>query len=192
MTGFSSNIKKLKQSGHEKSGKNNFKKLFTEKRNNIPPKGSHVVPEAFLIERAREVMSMKLEGKTYKQIQVFLLKKYNYGSSTIESIILMMYQEIKRLAAERIEDLIVDHYNKYEFLYDKARGIDNQDLMIKILESKEKLLNLVQDQPSIVLNEFFKTKDQNSCHYNLDLLSQSQRSRLITLLNKAIPEIVSI
>jgi hypothetical protein len=184
MTSFAKNLKKLKTGQYDRQ-KSNFSTLFVTKRNNAgPPILSVNVPEKELIDKAREVMQRKLDGQSYTEIKKYLYDTYGYGPSTMDSIIVMMYQEIKRIAAEYIEGIVVDHYNKYEYLFKEAGDIDNERLQIQILTAKEKLLNLIHDTPTININEFFGFVEEKSKEYDINLLSDQNKQRLNDLLQK--------
>ena len=191
--GTTSNIRKLSESDHQRQ-KSNFETLFTTKRNSVkPPPGSHMIPETEAIDKAREIIQMKLDGKTYKEIRAYLFETYGYGSSTMDTIILTMYQEIKKIASEYIETIVIDHFNKYEYLFQEAGKIENEKLQIQVLSAKEKLLGLIQDQPSIKINEFFGFNDSSEdSDIDVNLLSETQRKRFYELLNKTQVQTINI
>jgi hypothetical protein len=184
---FTTSIKKHNQR-KEKTQSNNFGKLFGELRNTKPPVHGSTIPDKIILERAIEAMSFKLEGWSLQDIHLYLEEHYKISQSTRNSVIIEMYNEIKRLASEHIETIVIDHYNKYEDLYQRAGEMNNAKLQLNILQAKEKLLGLIQDTPMLTVNNFFGNEDKEQeildNILNFDNLSEKESNRLEQLLSK--------
>ena len=165
---------------------NSFADIFKNKRSTKPPaRLNSDIPPKELIDRAREIIELKLDGWTLEDIHLFLEDHFKLKKSVRISTIAAMNVEIKRLAAEHLEDILIDHYYKYEDLYKKATKIKNGRLQLKVLDAQERLLGIVNESDiKIQINNMFSLGEEDKTIIDHTILDQSQQNRLNRLLNK--------
>lgn len=103
--------------------------------------------------RRNEVADMISDGKTYNFIKNELSKKYDVSTHSIQNDINLMMNDMKEYVAKNRNLIIGNHLLKYDRLYERCMEAKDYDTAIKVLNSKEKLLNLYKEVSPVTINQ---------------------------------------
>ena len=125
-----------------------------------------------------------LRGEPIKDICTQLGAFYGFDHAQSIAFINETRNVIAESTAENNEKVVEIHMIIYEDIYKRFYSLDNATGQMKVMQQKEKLLNLYQDESTeVVINTQNNINIQS--HYDVDKLNPHQQDRLQQLLLKA-------
>lgn len=139
--------------------------------------------------RRTDIRDMMLEGKSTSHICAWILINYGQKRRTVERDIAYIYKELRQDFIVEKQELIQKHIMRYEMLYCfyMDKGTEeipnvhfNPELASKMLEKKEKLLQLYNPNVQVTYNQ------QNIINYDVinNFLSNITVDQIKEILNE--------
>lgn len=139
-------------------------------------------------ERINLIIDFILEGKPYIEIVNHLMKEFDIAKPTADQSIKYAREYFQVDRNLKLEELLHEQISRYEHLYKIFRTLGREDLAIKTMEQKEKLLK-IGHQSFVIQKEI---QDKKGVDSNLFLdekrVTKEEKSRLFELLEKAMQE----
>ena len=135
--------------------------------------------------RIDEVIDLRLQGKTYRDIYDILSLKYKNFSTTLAN---QYYVEAGKIIDDLLNDSILHartiHADRYEFFYKKLLewGYDKQAMIA--LENIERLVGIHSPYVQFNIENVVQNKRQQGDIYDYNNLTPDERKRLKVLVDK--------
>jgi len=176
------NENKPKESNIKKSLKNKVQSA------DIKQSSSYIHEEALY-----EMMQMKIEGESTNVIFKTIKHKYNYSTIQIGTLYTKTLDFIKEKIKDLIEDTIQVHTERYEELYKWFNENGYSRWAIKVLERKEKMLGLSEEEISNkLLTNALGDKAIGTKRYIIGQLSEDERRELVVLVKLSMKKIQKV
>lgn len=102
--------------------------------------------------RQADVFEMLVRGTQTREIIVKIQDKYGVKKGTVESDITVCYSKLKSYIQRNIDDIVAQHVQRYETIYDAAFSIGDFRNCIAALKEIEALLKVREQQPLVTVN----------------------------------------
>jgi hypothetical protein len=139
--------------------------------------------------RQNDIIAMLLDGRdTSKEIVPYLMRKYNLTHGTCNFYIKEARSIIKNRRKFEVNNLVSLHIHRYEELYKLLNDIGADNIAMKALAQKEKLMGFHREgfHMKVTQGEVTSVQMQTiDSDYNVKSLSKEKQNQLTVLLNKA-------
>jgi len=134
------------------------------------------------IKRLKEILDMHLDGQKPSQIVSKICKKYEIKPAQAYKDIGDVKDDLKFFLNRNLENLVAEHAERYEFLYEKLMLIGNESLALDCLRQKEEILGISKNPVVInINNEVTVNEEQKEI-----ALSEDDENEFLRIVEKLI------
>lgn len=140
------------------------------------------------LQRQNDIIAMLLDGKDTKEISRFLINKFEITQGTANFYVQEARDIIKKRRHYEADNVVSLHIHRYEELYKCLTAINADNIAMKALAQKEKLMGFHKEgfHMKVTSGEVTAVQLQNvDSDYSIAKLPKEKQERLSVLLNKA-------
>lgn len=140
------------------------------------------------IQRQNDIIGMLLDAKDSKEIVQYLVSKYRLTVNTANFYLKEARSLIRSRRKYEVNNLVSLHLERYEELFKMLTEIGADNIAMKALAGKEKLMGFHREgfHMKVTQGEITSVQLQTvDSDYNVNKLTKEKREHLLILLNKA-------
>lgn len=154
-----------------------------EKKNNLPVKRYNINKIEHREEMVRFIIDNINETKTHTEIIEEMISRFKISETKALMLLKESKESIRRHMQLKVPFLISKHIERYEFLYNKINDhLGRTDLLNKILEQKEELLNMKETLSQRIIEDIESVEIENK--FLEKNISKEDKIELEKILNK--------
>ena len=136
-----------------------------------------------VIERRNIILERVLKGERNKDIIDWICSTYSAKYNYAEKLVLQAKESLNEYRSDHVDQMLTLHLQRYEELFKLSNDIGMNNIAIKALQGKEKIIGLHKDEAYVkVNNEYIDATIVTP--YDFKKLSKQENDRLDTLINK--------
>ena len=129
---------------------------------------------------------MLMDGKKPEEIIPYVMDKYRLAKSTAHAELSKARQSIKGMKREQIENIVLTHLDRYEFIYARLVEINANLHALGALKQKEELLGMHNKTYKLRVSEeeLRGTTEFIGSTFDESILNKKEQSRMNELISK--------